>query len=159
MGTIFKAWGTPEEIDDWLDRMAKQFDGDRASQLAAISSIRARGYSLGSEQDFNFELEDALRRLNRQDSDRRALEVAMMVANKIRNYKDATFDDSDHEPVNYLVGPVFDRRGRVVMSVNLFGKPKQITRRDLPRLGPELLATTEKITALIGGIHSADVAP
>lgn len=156
-GSVFKVWGTPEEVDDWITRMAEEFGTDHESQLATIATIRARGYALGSEQDFDVQLESALRRLARHDDDSRGMSVAMMVADKIRNY-DGAQDDED-APVNYIVGPIFGPDQRVVMSIQLFGAPGQIRRRDVERYGRRLLVATEAVTRTIGGIPATSVLP
>lgn len=153
-GTIFKAWGTADELNPWLDAMIRDFGGDRGQHVSAISAIRARGFSLGSEHDLHVELDEALRRLASVAGDPAGIEVAMMLVDKIRNYQGfGSRPGADDEPVNYLGGPVFGRDMRVVMSVNLFGRPGQIRRADVSKLGNELLATTTKITDMIGGVR------
>jgi hypothetical protein len=129
-----------------------------ASQRAAISTIRTRGYSLGSEQDFDVHLEAALKRLAREDSDVRGLTVAMMVADKIRNYAGTAEEHGSDEPVNYIVGPVFGPDERVIMSFNLYGAPGQIRRRDVDGYAAELLKTTGRVTSAVRGVAPSALA-
>jgi DNA-binding IclR family transcriptional regulator len=150
LGSIFKVWGSPDEVNAWITRMAEEFGTDREAQLATISAIRTRGYALGSEQDFDVRLDAALRRLSRDDSDVRGLTVAMMVADKIRNY-DGQEPTTDNEPVNYIVGPIFGADQRVNMSMNLYGSPGEIRRRDVEGYAKKLLASTQAVTRAIGG--------
>ncbi len=130
--------------------MQHEFGGDRATYLGAVAALRSRGYSLGGEHDVNLELEAAIRRINSaHDGDERVLEVALIVANKIRNYQGPGAPDD--EPVNSVIGPVFDHTGQVVMTLNLFGELGEIRSKDLSGITPQLLETTIRITQKTGG--------
>jgi len=153
LGTIFKVWESPEEIQDWMQRMEAEFEIPLDKQLEVISNIRSQGYSLSGEQDFHVELSAALRRIEREDSDVRGLAVAMMLADKIRQMRAITDDDeaTPDEPVNYIVAPIFGPYHNVIMCLNLFGEPDQIHRRDVPKLAEQLLEVTGRVTSAIGG--------
>lgn len=158
-GTIFKAWSSPEEIDIWLAEVERQGGGQAEQLKASVSAIRARGYSLGSEHDFDVELDRALKFLEQVGVDADGVSVASLVAAKFRDYRAAgVTEDSEDAYFNFVLGPVFGHDGSVVMSVNLFGGPGQIRRRDLDTLGPRLLATAQKITEMVGGVHPLDLA-
>jgi DNA-binding IclR family transcriptional regulator len=158
-GTVFKAWSSPEEVELWLDEAERQGGGDRDKLLAAVGAIRARGYSLGSEHDFHVELDRALKYLSEHGGEANRASVAAVVADRIRRFQDAGIDpNSDEAYYTFLLGPVFDHDGRVVMSVNLFGDPGDIRARDLKRLGPRLLETTDAITRMVGGVRPPDFA-
>jgi DNA-binding IclR family transcriptional regulator len=148
VGTIFKAWSPPGELDSWIDRMHDQFGGERTDYLGAVTGLRARGFSLGGEHDFHLELESALRQVTAAPSDNRVVEVAMIVADKIRNYSNAENGD---EPVNSVIGPVFDAAGGVTMTLNLFGQLGSVRTRDLDKIAPPLLETCARITEKTGG--------
>lgn len=148
VGTIFKAWTPVDELDAWVDDMHAQFGGERTEYLASITELRARGFSLGGEHDFHLELESALRRATANTTDDRVFEVAMIVADKIRNYSNAKNGD---EPVNSVIGPVFGPDGRVVMTLNLFGELGSVRQRDLPTIAPSLLESCVRITQRAGG--------
>lgn len=151
LGTIFKVWCSPQELHDWMARMEREYGVARETQLTVISAIRSRGYSLGSEQDFNVQLDAALRRLAREDSDVQGLTVAMMLADKLRSSEAIPVDDEQAEPVSYIVGPIFGPDQRVAMSLNLFGQPGEIRRRDVDRLAPKVLAASARVTRQLGG--------
>jgi DNA-binding IclR family transcriptional regulator len=152
LGTIFKAWSSPKEVHRWLSSMAEQFDLELDDLVTVISNIRSRGYSLGSEQDFDIKLDAVIRRLEREDSDVTGISVALMLADKIRAYRGASDEVADMaESVDYIVGPVFDPQGEVIMSIQLFGAPGQINGAKVPELADQLLAATQRITAHIGG--------
>jgi DNA-binding IclR family transcriptional regulator len=149
LGTIFKAWGTPEEVHEWLTAMATHYELDFDSQVEVISTIRSRGYSLGGEQDFDIPLDAVVRRLERKDTDLTGISVALMLADKIRAYHAGSVDGD--RSVDYIVGPIFDHRGQVVMSLQLMGAPGQIQMRKVDALAQTLLAATKRITSQIGG--------
>jgi DNA-binding IclR family transcriptional regulator len=153
LGTIFKAWSSPEEVREWLSSMATQYELNVDDQIGVISTIRSRGYSLGSEQDFDIPLDAVVRRLSRKDSDLTGISVALMLADKIRAYRGATEDIELHGTVDYIVGPVFDHHGRVMMSLQLMGAPGQIERGTVDSLAATLLESTQRVTERIGGSH------
>jgi DNA-binding IclR family transcriptional regulator len=155
LGTIFKVWGTPDEIQAWMTRMEKEFEIPVDQQLEVISKIRSQGYSLSGEQDFHVELDAALRRIERSDSDSdvRGVTVAMMLADKIRQMRSINGgDEADQDgPVNYIVAPVFGPYHDVIACMNLFGDPGQIRRRDVPELAKHLLDAAGHVSASIHG--------
>jgi DNA-binding IclR family transcriptional regulator len=158
VGTIFKAWAGTDELEAWLTAMQHEFGGERATYLGSIAALRSRGYSLGGEHDVNLELESALRRIDSDGAgDDRVLEVALIVANKIRNYRDS--GRPDDEPVNSVIGPVFDHDGQVVMTLNLYGELGEVRQHDLPEITPKLLDTTARITQKTGGHLPAGFPP
>lgn len=152
LGNVFKAWSSPDEAEKWLRQMASDFDLDLDHQVRVVSNIRSRGYSLGSEQDFDIKLDAVIRRLESEDSDAVGISVALMLADKIRAYRGVTGDiDDESKSVDYIVGPVFDHRGQVSMSIQLFGAPGQIPMSSVDSLASMLLGATRRITAGIGG--------
>jgi DNA-binding IclR family transcriptional regulator len=153
VGTIYKAWADREELDNWLEEMSHEFGGNTASYEAAVAALRVRGFSLGGEHDFNLELEDALQAAQREGEDSRVLEVALIVANKIRNYTAA--EGTDAEPINSVIAPIFDSSAQVVATLNAFGEFGSVRMGDLPRIVPDLLATGVAITQKSGGILPA----
>jgi DNA-binding IclR family transcriptional regulator len=150
VGTVFRAWGSAEDMLSWLDTMDNHYGGDRNTHLAAISEIRSRGYSIGGELDLHIELDAALKSISDQevDSGSKQLAVAMIVADRLRN---AT-PDPNGKAINYVAAPVFGPEKEVAMSVNLFGRPGQIRYADIDRIASRLLATTESIRRKTGGV-------
>jgi DNA-binding IclR family transcriptional regulator len=150
VGTIFKAWAGQDELEDWLEQMSREFGGQTAAYQSAVAALRARGFSLGGEHDFNLELEAAIRRAHQQGDDVRVMEVALIVASKIRNYNSA--EGTDAEPINSVIAPVFDSSGHVITTLNLFGEFGKVRHSDLPGIVPHLLATAVRITQKSSGI-------
>jgi DNA-binding IclR family transcriptional regulator len=154
LGSVFTAWRDPEAVSKWLDEIETLFEGDRINHLTSLATVRARGFALGVEQDFHVEFAAVLREAAKAETqDQGAVWVATMIADKMRNIQmSGATPDTEDEPVNYLVAPVFGRDSQVVMSVNMFGQFGEIRRRDIDRIGEELLKTTSRITHRIGGV-------
>jgi DNA-binding IclR family transcriptional regulator len=149
IGTIFKAWGSNQELAEWVDGLVAEFGGDRNRHLSSIAALRSRCYSLGGEHDLHLGLEAALARLSRSDDDLRALEVALVVADKIRNFD--TEAGTAAEAVNSVIAPVFSPDGDVVLTLNMYGPLGSITRGDLPDVVPPLLHAATAVTQRTGG--------
>lgn len=149
VGTIFKAWSGADELGDWLDQMAQEFGGDTATHEAAVAALRARGYSLGGEHDFHMDLADAVGRIEKQGGDSRILEIALIVADKIRNYNEEEGEEA--EPLNSVIAPIFDSSARVAATINAYGEFGTLRKYDLPRIVPQLLSTAIRITEKSGG--------
>ena len=49
MGTIFMAWSTPDQIDEWLRRV--EVDEERERYRSALVNVRDRGWSAGRDTD------------------------------------------------------------------------------------------------------------
>lgn len=149
VGTIFKAWSDSAELADWLDQMGREFGGNAATHDAAVAALRARGFSLGGEHDFHMDLADAVGRIEKEGDDRRILEIALIVADKIRNYSEEEGEDA--EPLNSVIAPVFDSSARVAATLNAYGEFGTVRKNDLPRIVPDLLGTAVRITQKSGG--------
>jgi DNA-binding IclR family transcriptional regulator len=150
LGNIFKAWSSPEEIEEWFSQIASEYDVSLDQQVSVVSAIRSRGYSLGSEHDFDLRLDAVMRRLRRNDTDLAGISVALMLADRIRTYSPGR-DGTDATSADFIVGPVFDHRGDVVMSITLVGAPGEISTSKIEPIASELLAATRRITTSIGG--------
>jgi DNA-binding IclR family transcriptional regulator len=151
LGNMFKAWAPPDEVEKWLSQMAADYDLSLDQLVGVVSNIRSRGYSLGSEQDFDITLDTVMRRLERNDTDLAGISVALMLADKIRAYRGIQGEGDDSRSADYIIGPVFDHRGQVVMSIQLFGAPGEIPMSKVEPLADELLVATRRITTSIGG--------
>src|SRR5205823_1625778 len=50
LGTVFVAWSSPSEIDEWLRRLGPSAaDAELTRYREAVETVRQRGYSLGLE--------------------------------------------------------------------------------------------------------------
>jgi DNA-binding IclR family transcriptional regulator len=148
---MFKAWAPPDEVEKRLSQMAADYDLSLDQLVGVVSNIRSRGYSLGSEQDFDITLDTVMRRLERNDTDLASISVALMLADKIRAYRGIQGEGDDSRSADYIIGPVFDHRGQVTMSIQLSGAPGEIPMSKVALLADELLAATRRITTSIGG--------
>lgn len=152
LGNVFKAWSAPDEIHAWFSTMADDYGLDLDAQIAAVSRIRARGYALGSEHDFDIALAAVVRRLERENGDPTRISPAAILAERIRAYRgdDAHATDAE-QSVNIIIAPVFDHHGTVVMSIQLLGAPGQIPMSKVDALAARVVSSARRITASIGG--------
>jgi DNA-binding IclR family transcriptional regulator len=125
-GAIFVAWSTPEEIDEWVRRARPESSSeDLESFRRSVGAIRARGYSIGSDVEYELQLEEVLSRLGSDDLGQR-LAAALQLADLVRVAPVGTEARTPAEIV-HLIGPVFDALGQVVLTIALFGRPGQVT--------------------------------
>jgi DNA-binding IclR family transcriptional regulator len=172
IGTLFKSWSAPSELQAWLAQMAVQYQVDEQEQLRDIMVIRARGYAAGHERNLDIKLgtvirslagqalddraasaalETALRSLAEQTLDNRAASVALLVADQLRGSLETDPADADASDwIDYISAPVFDSAGRVTMSLNLFGEPGQIHHSRVEELAAEVVKSARRVTE---GIH------
>jgi DNA-binding IclR family transcriptional regulator len=157
-GTVYYAWAAVGELFGWLRDSGLAIDDvSRQDYLRAAATIRARGYSLGGGFDLGRELEHAVRRMA-ADPDPGALEAALLrLADLVRHSADvAATGATGTSVVRFIIAPVFDHGGHVVMTVTLVND-------DLPAAaGPVVPGTVaaraervrqaaDEVTRVIGG--------
>jgi DNA-binding IclR family transcriptional regulator len=148
-GGIFVAWSSPEEIEDWVGRARPgSSPEDLESYRRSVGAIRARGYSVGSDVEFELQLEEVLSRLGSDDAGQR-LVAALQLADLVRVAPGGS--TVSRPEVVHLIGPVFDASGQVVLTVALFGRPGQITDAERDRFLVPLLDACADATRAGGG--------
>lgn len=154
IGAIFVAWSPPDEIEDWVGRSpATATPDDLESYRRSVAAIRARGYSIGSEIEFELQLEDLLAGFDEPEADPAdRLALALRLADLVRDEGPGRGDrEGRGKPIDHLIGPVFDSDGRVVMTLTIFGRPGQITESELATYAGPLVAASDRVTQAIGG--------
>jgi DNA-binding IclR family transcriptional regulator len=156
IGAIFVAWSPPDEIEAWVDRSPESATAeDRESYRRSVAAIRARGYSIGSEVEFELQLEELLAGFDGPDADPAdRLALALRLADLVRDERAGEGNgdgDGDGKAIDHLIGPVFGADGRVVMTLTIFGGPGQITESTLATYAEPLVAASDRVTQSIGG--------
>jgi DNA-binding IclR family transcriptional regulator len=151
LGAIFVAWSPPNEIEEWVSRSpASATADDLESHRRSVAAIRARGYSIGSEVEFELQLDEVLAGLEEPEPDPAdRLALALRLADLVRDERPARTGGG--RQIDHLIGPVFDGGGRVVMTLTIFGRPGQITEHDLAAYADPLVAASDRLTQAIGG--------
>jgi DNA-binding IclR family transcriptional regulator len=157
IGAIFYAWASAEEIETWLSRAPDSASKeDIESFRRSVPAVRARGYSIGSDVEFELQLEEVLAGLGDRDASNR-LTLALQLADLVRAERQSrgrsagSRRDPRDRPIGHLIGPVFDADGRVVMTLTIFGRPGQISERNVDTYARPLVAASDRVTIAVGG--------
>lgn len=155
-GAVFIAWDEPDGIGRWLDSESLT-DAERRRYLAALQTVRDRGFSVTTAADRRPELMSALETLtSRPDAgDARRTRDEVMREMSHGEYLSAELDDGVETRVSQMSAPVFDRSGRVAAAIMLLGPNYEVTRRDIELLGGELVVAARRATEAAGGATQA----
>lgn len=174
VGVAFFAWSSIDEIERWIDRAPEATSEEaRESYRRVVTAVRARGYSIGSEVEFELQLEEVLAKLTAPGSNNRltaALRLADLVrresvANRrevtprrgVRSGRGDSATAADEQEaarprsIDHIIAPIFDATGAVSRSITLFGRPGQITDANLSDFAEPLLGAVERLTQALGG--------
>lgn len=149
-GGVFVAWADQAVIDDWAERTERTTP--REALLDSLAAIRARGYSVERLTPAVVRLRHALAELS---DDPLARNLQPMVMALLAELHQAEFLPGDLEgggrhSVSALSAPVFDAQARTQMNLSL--QPhREMSTRDIERLGRRLLKGCNRITQVIGG--------
>lgn len=166
VGGIFYAWASIEEIEGWIARCPESTtDEDRESYRRMVTTVRARGFSIGGEVEFELQLEEVLDTLSVRSSTSRltaALRLADLVRREALAHRGVSGSAGGGPPANdpytgthhrrrpgridHIIAPIFDSLGNVARSITLFGRPGQITDANLPIFSGPLLDAVERLT-------------
>jgi DNA-binding IclR family transcriptional regulator len=152
-GTIYFAWSPLEELFGWLRRSGQSSsDEDRQSYVRAVAAIRARGYSLGGVGDLGMALERAIRQLS-LEPDLRALSHALLALADLVRQSGVTAENQETpvRSIPFIIGPIFDRHGRVVMTLTLVTLKRLLDEPAAAEYGARLLTSTRQVTSALGG--------
>ena len=144
LGTVFVAWSSPEEIDEWLRRLGPSAtDAELARYREAVVTVRTRGFSLGLEVP-------SARGLVDRESGRRDRRHAVEELGH-GEYVLLELEHSASYRLSHVAAPVFGADGRVVLSLNLMGFRHELGSEKVPDLAARLTEATGRITKAIHG--------
>jgi DNA-binding IclR family transcriptional regulator len=150
LGAIFVAWSAPLEINEWLARSpAGSREADLESFRRSVAAVRARGYSIGSETEVEMQLEQILARLQQGERAER-LAIALELADLVRTGAEGG-PRPDGQPIDHLIGPIFDPVGEVALTITMFGRPGQIHGGNVGVYADPLLEGCARATKALGG--------
>lgn len=145
MGTVFMAWSSPDEIDEWLRRVGPQvFEDELDRYRDALAAVRKRGFSAGLDADTSRDLSEALAR--RDEAGRR--DIGVMAHDE---YQLIELEGADEYRLNTLGAPVFDAEGKVALGVFVVGFRGAQTAQQVPDFADRLMKATGAITESIHG--------
>ena len=145
-GTVFLAWSTRSELDDWIAWSAVS-ESEQRAVVRTAAAIHARGYSLGADVELGMSLERLARQLSGGTDSRPVDDVlydlAKYVHRSTRSSKDglATAGDAVHR----ISAPIFDRMGKVATALTLVAVGASFG-DDVPRIAKRLLDSTYQLS-------------
>jgi DNA-binding IclR family transcriptional regulator len=141
LGTVFVAWSSPEEIDEWLRRLGPSASDEELRRYRdAVDTVRRRGYSLGLEVR-------AARGLIEPEGDRHSA-FSELGHNE---YVLLELEHSASYRLSHIAAPVFGPDGRVVLSLNLMGFRNELGAEQVPELAERVTEATNRVTKAIHG--------
>jgi DNA-binding IclR family transcriptional regulator len=150
LGTVFVAWSGPDEIDRWLASVGPSVPKDKLERYrAAVTEVRARGYSIGLARGEYRRLVEALRAAD-QESGRPTVEEGVKGL-RTDEYALIELDRAESYRLNHIGAPVFGPSGEVALALFLIGFQDQIPAEQVPKYADRLLEACAKITRAIKG--------
>jgi len=152
-GAVFVAWSDLETIRPWLRRSG--ISGlNRRQALAALETIRRRGYSATVDHPGHDEIQQLMVQLVEYPSSSdlwRQLRQRMSSFSRTEATLPAKLRD--------ITAPVFGENGLPLMSLSLQGLPSVLSTKRLEVLAARLLVATGTVTAAVGGVVPPTVGP
>jgi DNA-binding IclR family transcriptional regulator len=151
-GAIHVAWSGDDEIDAWIAR-APRPTLSRARLLDVIEDHRRTHLAVAPYTPSSSRLREALGELavDALASDVRERTLELLATIDELDYTRDALLRAEALPVNTLTAPVFDGAASTAFAVALHLADPALAISTVTDLGAELLATTEKITADLGG--------
>ncbi|MCU0274561.1 MAG: helix-turn-helix domain-containing protein [Acidimicrobiales bacterium] len=154
-GTVFLAWSTDDEIEQWLARARPALSAEEVdAQRRSIASVRARGYAVALESAARRAFGSAVTGAGRTSADETATllhadaagldELLAQLAHG--RYQLDTLDEGSTYEVAMVAAPIFDAQGRVVAAIAASGFPPAISAGDLRRVADEVRGRATIIT-------------
>ena len=149
-GREFVAWAPAKVRREWMDAAGPVNAAYRARMPKVLNAIQERGYGLERLSDPLLRVYSALVALTDGDGpDPVSARLAGAVADlTIVDFLPDELTRIDEHPLATISAPIFDGQGNVVMSVS--AQPyKQLTLKEVERIGSRVLAFAERASSLI----------
>jgi DNA-binding IclR family transcriptional regulator len=130
------AWRDRAAIDAWLDTATPPIAG-RAGIHEALAEVRTRGYSVI--------VVDPLGAGPQRQEQTRGRELHSV-------YVSGMDLETQTVQVMTIAAPVFDPRGKVVLSLSLSGMPYDVHASQIPALGSKVRQAADRVTTTISGV-------
>jgi DNA-binding IclR family transcriptional regulator len=154
LGSVFVAWGTPEEVEAWLSRApcpATAQNEERYRRM--LDTVRQRGYSVALSAGATGALTEAIAEIaDRPTADaRRHVDEAIGELGHGEYHLDAITASGTYN-VQMIAAPVFDGDGRAVLALVLSDCPQPLGIDDIISWAHRLQDTALVITRQTHGI-------
>jgi DNA-binding IclR family transcriptional regulator len=159
LGAVFLAWSDPELIESWVADAGIVEDAGAAERFReSLRTIRRRGFALTRQLVRRELLNEVLAELSRSMPRRTARQITSTLLRELEQ-EEAQWIVTEIDPqeiydASYLTAPVFDARGRIVLSLGLiFGVDVQLSGAQLTERGERLVEATQAVTEAIRGVN------
>jgi flavin reductase (DIM6/NTAB) family NADH-FMN oxidoreductase RutF/DNA-binding IclR family transcriptional regulator len=142
MGAVFVAWANDEEISRWLSAIGTA--EERTLYRERVAAVRRRGYAVGLLSSAQREFAIVVEQLSTRGVEATPESLPALV-------RDLEADPIDLSPevkrsIRHVTAPVFDRDGRVCLSITLYGFADPTPHGGIDAYVEHLLETAEKAT-------------
>jgi len=160
-GTSTATWGSDEDRESWL---AETPDDRRQAHREAFAAARRRGYAVGLHVLPEARLQELAALVRAADIGRKTPAPLEQLARQLTDelmrqeeWHPAALDDDATYEVSHVDAPVFDRHARLCLMLSLVPVSKTMSGRRIDEIGRLLVATTQSLTAAIGGVEPGAV--
>lgn len=150
VGTTFVAWEREEVVDSWLARLplsgpTAQF---RERVLSGLERVRERGYSVVSNSPLLIDLELAADELSEGDFTPTQERAYLGLVGGLCSSPEDIYEPEElgQAPVRLLSAPVFDEDRNVVLALQLWGLPDNLSEGEVRRIGGRLRAAAAAVS-------------
>lgn len=155
VGSAFAAWGAPQCVEAWLDRLgADAGSGERDAWNEVRHRVRARGYSVGLGRHRHTALWSRLTSLpaNTGTHDE---EMDRIIDSLLAGYEQRDLEPGKSYDVRTIAAPVFGPDGQVVVQLTLYGLPPRCDSEAIEEYARRLRAGAAAASAALkrGGAH------
>ncbi len=157
LGTVYMAWASSEEIDNWLRKLGPDATSDQLARFHdALLEVRRRGYATGLEAVAKLKLSKALAELPGDSTNIVRAQIRTIVEGLVEEltHEEAVLSDISGQPsyqLSHISAPVFGADGRVKLALNLIDLPRQLTPEEVKNFAGRLLEASDRVTRSIGG--------
>jgi DNA-binding IclR family transcriptional regulator len=154
LGAVYLAWAAEADVDTWLNRGGLRAQPGWIAELrAGLRNIREQRYAIALTVNARAELQKLLHHLDMGVTvgETRRLVAGLLGSMADDHYLAGALREGDSYQVDYISAPVFDRGGRVCLSLNLAGISEPVGDGVVRNLGELVVAAADEVTAAIGG--------
>lgn len=158
-GAVFVAW-SDEEGEVWLARAGATLEPDeRERYRRALREVRQRGYSASFATRHQWEFARAINILAHSPASDEARDARDRIGRELMH---GPYLAADHEVgadvrIAQISAPVFDRSGRVTMSLLVPGPDYEISIHQLREIAARITAAAARATRSAGGVEPASL--
>lgn len=146
-GSVFAAWDTEAEVDEWLYETSWPLS--REEIKASLAVVRERGFSLGLLSDAQRTFVSTLARLVDEHPAKPDVDMRELIQNL--SFDPPELSPTVHNEVRLISVPVFGPKGDVVLALTLYEFPKPPDSADVVPYIQRTREAAARVTKKLGG--------